>query len=48
MARDLYIDMTNRRLATSLTSLAPATAPRFVKGDNGEINLYFLEATGNV
>ena len=48
MARDLYIDMTNRRLATSLTSLAPATAPRFVKGDNGSINLYFLEATGNV
>ena len=48
MARDLFIDMTNRRLATSLTSLAPATAPRFVKGDNGEINLYFLEATGNV
>ena len=40
--------MTNRRLATSLTSLAPATAPRFVKGDNGTINLYFLEATGNV
>lgn len=40
--------MTNRRLATSLTSLTPATAPRFVKGDNGEINLYFLEATGNV
>lgn len=48
MARDLFIDMTNRRLATSLTSLAPATAPRFVKGDNGQINLYFLEATGNV
>lgn len=48
MARDLFIDMTNRRLATSLTSLAPATAPRFVKGDNGAINLYFLEATGNV
>ena len=40
--------MTNRRLATSLTSLAPATAPRFIKGDNGAINLYFLEATGNV
>jgi len=48
MARDLFIDMTNRRLATSLTSLAPAAPPRFVKGDNGEINLYFLEATGNV
>jgi hypothetical protein len=48
MARDLFIDTTNRRLATSLTSLAPAIAPRFVKGDNGAINLYFLEATGNV
>jgi hypothetical protein len=48
MARDLFIDMTNRRLATSLTSLAPAISPRFVKGDNGQINLYFLEATGNV
>ena len=48
MARDLFIDTTNRRLATSLTSLTPATTPRFVKGDNGAINLYFLEATGNV
>ena len=48
MARDLYIDTTNRRLATSLTSLAPATTQRFVKGDNGAINLYFLEATGNI
>jgi hypothetical protein len=48
MARDLFIDTTNRRLATSLTSLAPATTPRFVKGDNSAINLYFLEATGNI
>jgi hypothetical protein len=48
MARDLFIDTTNRRLATSLTSLAPATTQRFVKGDNGAINLYFLEATGNI
>lgn len=48
MARDLYIDTTNRRLATSLTSLAPAATQRFVKGDNGAINLYFLEATNNV
>jgi hypothetical protein len=48
MARDLFIDTTNRRLATSLTSLAPATTPRFVKGDNGALNLYFLEATGNI
>ena len=48
MARDLFIDTTNRRLATSLTSLTPSTTPRFVKGDNGAINLYFLEATGNI
>ena len=48
MARDLFIDTTNRRLATSLTSLAPAIAPRFVKGDNGTINLYFLEATNDI
>jgi len=48
MARDLFIDTTNRRLATSLTSLAPATTQRFVKGDNGAINLYFLEATNNI
>ena len=48
MARDLFIDMTNRRLATSLTNFSPAAPPRFVKGDNGEINLYFLEATGNI
>jgi len=48
MARDLFIDTTNRRLATSLTSLTPSTTPRFVKGDNGAINLYFLEATNNV
>jgi hypothetical protein len=48
MARDLFIDTTNRRLATSLTSLAPATTQRFVKGDNSAINLYFLEATGNI
>ena len=48
MARDLFIDMTNRRLAQSLTSLSPANFPSFVKGDNGAINLYFLEATGNI
>jgi len=48
MARDLFIDMTNRRLATGLTNLTPSAPPRFVKGDNGPINLYFLEATGNI
>lgn len=48
MARDLFIDMTNRRLATSLTNFTPSAPPRFVKGDNGPINLYFLEATGNI
>ena len=48
MARDLFIDTTNRRLATSLTNFTPSAPPRFVKGDNGPINLYFLEATGNI
>lgn len=48
MARDLFIDMTNRRLATGLTNLTPSAPPRFVKGDNSQINLYFLEATGNI
>ena len=48
MARDLFIDMTNRRLAQSLTSLFPADFPSFVKGDTGQINLYFLQATGNI
>ena len=40
--------MTNRRLATSMTSLFPAAFPTFVKGDTGQINLYFLKATGNI
>ena len=48
MARDLYIDTTNRRLAQSLTSLFPSDFPSFVKGDTGQINLYFLQATGNI
>jgi len=48
MARDLFIDTTNRRLATSLTSLFPSDFPSFVKGDTGQINLYFLQATGNI
>ena len=46
MARDLFIDTTNRRLAVSTTNLAPATTQRFVRGDTGAFNLYFLEATG--
>jgi hypothetical protein len=46
MARDLFIDTTNRRLAVSTTNLAPATIQKFVRGDTGVINLYFLEATG--
>lgn len=48
MARDLFIDMTNRRLAQSLTSLFPSDFPSFVKGDTGQINLYFLQATGDI
>jgi hypothetical protein len=46
MARDLFIDLTNRRLAVSETNSAPAGQIRFTKGDNGAFNLYFLEATG--
>ena len=46
MARDLFIDLTHTRLAASETNLAPASPPRFTKGDNGAFNLYFLQATG--
>jgi hypothetical protein len=46
MARDLFIDLTNRRLAVSETNSAPAGQIQFTKGDNGVFNLYFLEATG--
>jgi hypothetical protein len=48
MARDLFIDLTNNRLATSETNLAPAGTVRLTKGDNGTFNLYFLQATGIV
>jgi len=46
MARDLFIDLTNNRLAASETNLAPAGPISFTKGDTGTWNLYFLEATG--
>jgi hypothetical protein len=46
MARDLFIDLTNRRLAVSETNSAPAGQIQFTKGDNGAFNLYFLQATG--
>jgi hypothetical protein len=46
MARDLFIDLTNRRLAVSETNSAPAGQIQFTKGDNGAFSLYFLEATG--
>jgi len=48
MARDLFIDMTNRRLATGLSNMTPAIPPRFIFGDSSEINLYFLQATGDI
>lgn len=48
MARDLFIDLTNNRLATSETNLAPASGIKFTKGDTGAFNLYFLQATGIV
>jgi hypothetical protein len=46
MARDLFIDLTNNRLAASETNLSPAGTVRFTKGDNSAFNLYFLQATG--
>jgi hypothetical protein len=46
MARDLFIDLTNRRLVASETNSAPVGLAGFTKGDNGAFNLYFLEATG--
>lgn len=46
MARDLFIDLTNLRLAVSETNTAPAQNARFTKGDTGAFNLYFLETTG--
>jgi hypothetical protein len=46
MARDLFIDLTNRRLVASETNSAPVGLTTFTKGDNGAFNLYFLEATG--
>jgi hypothetical protein len=46
MARDLFIDLTNRRLVASETNSAPVGLASFTKGDNGAFNLYFLEATG--
>lgn len=48
MARDLFIDLTNNRLAASETNLAPAGTIKFTKGDTGAFNLYFLQATGVV
>jgi hypothetical protein len=48
MARELFVDLTNNRLAASETNPAPAGPIAFVKGDNGEVRLYFLRATGVV
>jgi hypothetical protein len=48
MPRDFFVDLTNRRLAASVSSLAPAFAPEFVVGDTQQVRFYFLEATGNV
>lgn len=48
MARDLYIDLTNNRLASSETNSAPAGVINFTKGDSGAFNLYFLQSTGVV
>ena len=48
MARDLFIDLTNNRLAASETNLAPSGNIALTKGDTGAWNLYFLEATGQI
>ena len=48
MARDLYIDLTNLRLAADSATLAPAGSPNFTRGDITEFNLYFLQATGDI
>jgi hypothetical protein len=45
MARDLFINVTDRRLTVSETNSAPTTA-NFTKGDDGVFRLYFLEPTG--
>lgn len=48
MARDLFIDLTNNRLAASETNSSPIGSINFTKGDNGSFNLYFLQATGSI
>ena len=48
MARDLFIDLTNNRLAASETNLAPSGNIALTKGDTGAWNLYFLKATGQI
>jgi hypothetical protein len=48
MARDLFIDLTNLRLAADVASLAPSGSPNFTRGDITAFNLYFLEATGDI
>jgi hypothetical protein len=45
MARDLFIDLSRRRLVASATNSAPIQT-NFVKGDDGVFTLYFLEPTG--
>ena len=48
MARDLFIDLTDLRLAADSTTLAPSGSPIFTRGDITQFNLYFLEATGDI
>jgi hypothetical protein len=47
MARELFVDLTSRRLVASTRNAAPI-APGFVKGDDGVFTLYFLESSGVV
>lgn len=46
MGRDIFIDTTSRRICASATSFAPAVRQTFMQGDTEQINLFFLQSTG--
>jgi len=48
MPRDLFVDLTNQRLAASTGSLAPSATQEFVAGDEQTIRLFFVQPTGSV
>jgi hypothetical protein len=45
MSRDLFIDLSIRRIVVSDTEPSPIGSVNFTKGDSGEIRLYFLRPT---